>query len=583
MPRRLLLFFFAALVLAACSGEDSVDEPNGPGPDPDPDPVFDIDIVRFRVWTLEAGGAEKLRWMGTWEGPLAESPEQTRWPWVGYGRSFRVDWKAFSKDQPIQSIEYRVSQNPFGPWLDAEGAQADFDFANNVDAELLAGEVCPEGPDCVGQLRLDSGRHQIQVLATTTGERELAPEVGLLEIELNYPPSIELVIDPRTGPDDPLASPVVSWIKADGSIHRAALAEGDSVPSGATVRLRVRGFDRLDSTTDTDSFCCDERLDPEAPLTSFQGTTEFVRSDPEDDRDTLFTIFGPTSADSVLTMDVGPFDYMARVRARDEHGRRGESTTFSFVAGFPPPPPTLDLPDGGTGLLNPDRAPGPGEVVFTKSDPVVLGWDQDVGDWFDDDSLPLRLGGFWYEIPLIFRGEAHPRARDVSMAPPPDASVQSTAYSDHVRSFAYEIIHENDPDNANSEGIGDRDDYFIRVDEIGALDLIGDRTWRIFLPDLLFTNPDFFDPGGSCGNAELCAIGARILEQLGEYEVRFRSHTTRVGSTFHQESPQAERDLILDLQRHGRFSEWVSSSCSLQIAFTDGSGQITGLWPPDTP
>lgn len=585
MSRRLLFVLFAALVLAGCSGSDSVDNTSGPGPDPDPDPdpQFDIDIVRFRVWTFEAGGTEKLRWIGTWEGPLAESPEQTRWPWVGYGRSFRVDWKAFSKDMPVRDIEYRVSQLVDGPWIPLNGDQAGFEFANNVEFDLLAGEPCPEGQDCVGQLRFDSGRYRIEVKARTTGLRELDEELGRLEFEVNYPPSIEMVIDPATGPDDPDASPVVSWVRADGSIHRAALAEGDSVPSGAIVRFRVRGFDRFASTVDTDSFCCDERLDGAGPVSNFQGMTELVWADAEDDRDTLFTLFGPTAADSVLVMDVGPFDYIARIRARDEHGRRGESTTFEFVAGFPPAPPTLNLPDGGVAYLNPGRSAEPGEIGFVKSDPVSLGWDPEVRGWYDDPELDLQLSGFWYEIPLAFRGDPDPRVQDVSTSRPPEASSQSNAYSDHVRSFAYEILHEDDPDNANAEGAGDRDDYFLGVDEIGALDLTGERTWRIFVPDLLFTNPELFDPAGNCANADFCAIGERLLQRLGEFDVRFRSHTTRVGSTFHQESPQARRDLVLDLQRHGRFSDWVSLRCAVRLAFTDAGGTITGLWPPDTP
>lgn len=583
MPRRILLLLFAALLVSACSGDDSGGDVGGPGPDPDPDPdpQFDIDIVRFRVWTLEAGGAEKLRWIGTWEGPLEESPEQTRWPWVGYGRAFRVDWKAFSNDLPIRDHEYRVSQREFGPWFSVEGAQADFDFANLLEADLLVGESCPEGPDCVGQLRFDSSRYRIQVNATTTGDRQLDEELGVLEFEVNYPPSVEMVIDPATGPDDPDASPVVSWIKTDGSVHRAALVAGDSVPSGATVRFRVRGWDRFASTTETDSFCCDEQLDASGTAVSYHGRTDFVWSDAEADLDTLFTIFGPISEDAVLSMDVGPFDYIAAIRALDEHGRRGASVEFPFVAGFPPVPPTVNLADGSTGLLNPERDAQPGEIQFELSEPVSLGWDPVIG-WVDEN-MPVTLQGYWYEIPMSFRGLAHPRVRDVSTDPPPDASVFSEEYSDHVRSFAYELVHEDDPFNANTEGPGDRDDFWLPVDEIGELDLSGDGTWRIFVPDLVFTNPEFFDPEGDCVSEDFCAIGRALLEQLGEFEMRFRSHTTRPGSTFHQESPAASRDVILDLQRHGRFSDWVSLRCSVRLAFTDAGGAVTGLWPPDTP
>jgi hypothetical protein len=580
LSRRLLLLIFAALVLAACSGDDSGPDVQPPGPDPDPGPEYDIDIVRFRVWTLEAGGVEKLRWIGTWEGPHQESPEQTRWPWVGYGRAFRVDWKAFSRDLPILSHEYRVSQLEFGPWLSVDGPEADFDFANLLDEDQFPGESCPEGLDCVGQVRFDSGRHRIQVNATTTSGRILDEELGVLEFEVNYAPSIELVIDPATGPEDPDASPVVSWIRSDGSVHRAALTEGDSIPSGSTVSFRVRGWDRFASTTETDSFCCDEQLDSSSNILNYHAMTHFAWADAEDDRDTLFTLFGQASEDAVLSMDVGPFDYNAAFRALDEHGRRGESANFSFVAGFPPVPPTINLPDGGEGFLSPEREPLPGEIQFVRVGPVSLGWDTELNDWLDAD-LPLRLSGYWYEIPLSFRGEAHPRVRDVSTAASPDASKLSTEYSDHVRSFAYELVNEADPFNGNGEGPGDRDDYFLAVDAIGELDLTGAGTWRIFIPDLLFLSPELFDPSDDCD--DFCMMGARLRELLGEFEMRFRSHTTRPGSTFHQESPQAGRDVILDMQRHGRFSEWVTLQFSVRVAFTDESGQVTGLWPPDTP
>jgi hypothetical protein len=583
VTRRLLFVIFAVLVLAACSGDDSGNNIPGPGPGPDPDRRFDIDIVRFRVWTLEAGGAEKLRWIGTWEGPLEESPEQTRWPWIGYGRAFRVDWKAFSRDLPIRDHEYRVSQLEFGPWIEVDGAAAGFDFSNFLDADQLVGESCPEGLDCVGQLRFDSGRQQIQVQATTTSGRILDEELGILQVEVNYPPLIELIVDPATGPEDPDASPVVSWVQSDGSVHRAALAEGDSIPSGATVSFRVRGWDRFASTAETDSFCCDEQLDSSSTTLKYHGMTDFAREDPDGARDTLFTLFGANSEDPALSMDVGPFDYTAAFRAIDEHGRRGESARFSFVAGFPPEPPAVNIPDGGSGLLNPERDPLPGEIQFVRTGPVNLAWDPELNDWIDAD-LPLRLSGYWYEIPLSFRGKAHPRARNVATAPSPDASEFSREYSDHVRSFAYELINERDPFNGNSDGPGDRDDFFLSVDAIGELDLTGTDAWRIFVPDLVFLSPGLFDPEGDCvGGDAYCAMGTRLLEQLGMFEMRFRSHTTKPGSVFHQESPEAGRDVILDLQRHGRFSEWVTLQCSVRLAFIDEAGQVTGLWPPDTP
>ena len=174
-------------------------------------------------------------------------------------------------------------------------------------------------------MRFESGRHRLQVKAITSDDRELDEELGLLEFEINYPPSVEFVTDPAAGPEDPVAAPVAWWSRVDGSVEYVALSQGDTIPSGATVRFRLRGEDRLRSTTDTDSFCCDEPLDSASLAVSFHSMTNFVRESIDGGRDSLFTLFGPTSADSLLTMNVGPFDYAAVFRARDEHGRRGAS------------------------------------------------------------------------------------------------------------------------------------------------------------------------------------------------------------------------------------------------------------------
>jgi hypothetical protein len=586
---RLLLF---ALLLAACSSSDSGDNMSGPDPDPDPDPEFDIDIVRFRVWTLEAPGVEKLRWVGTTEGPLEASPEDTRWPWIGYARAFRVEWKAFSEDDPIRGTQYRVSQSDFGPWLPRErdgtpiwGSDTDFVFENLLEADELGGQSCPEGPDCAGQLRFESGRHRLQVRAVTEADRELDEELGLLEFEINYPPTTEFVEDPATGPENPLSAPVAWWKRVDGSTEYVALAEGDTIPSGASIRVRLRGADRLRSNTAADSFCCDERNDSAVPEVSFQAFTNFIRENPDGVRDSLFTMFGPTATDSIFTMDVGPFDYGAVFRARDEHGRRGDAVGFSFVAGYPPQIPTTGFQDGSSAILSPVRDPQPGEIGFVRAELATLSWDPVLQDWIDDPDLDTTLEGRWYEIPLQFRCEPHPKVRDLSPLAPPEASPFSSGYSDHVRSFAYELIHEDDPDNDLADGPTDRDDLYLTTETLGELELTGEQVWRIFIPDLVFTNLELFDPNGECVGPvpDYCGIGAGLLRRLGEFEFRLRGKTTGATSTFHQEAPQARRDVLMNLTDHGRFSPWMSRTLSVRIATNDDNGQITGIWPPESP
>lgn len=591
MPR-LPLWFLAAtsivLLIAACSGSDSTDPTVIPIVDPDPE--FDFDTIVFHVITLEAAAQERLRWIGTSEGPLQDSPEQTRYPWIGYGRGFRVEWKAYSKDLPIIGTRFRASQSEFGPWLPADsrgnpewGQVSEFLFENLRTADDLAGELCPEGPDCDGQLRFDSGRRHFEVRALTEDGRELDAEMGLLEFEINYPPTVELIEDPASGPEDPDASPVAFWTLRDGTIRYVALAAGDTVPSGATVRARVRGQDRLRSTSETDSFCCDELIDASGTALSYHAFTKFYRVSIRGIADSLFTLFGPTSADSVLYMPLGPFDYEAVFRARDEHGRRGESVSLGFVAGYPPLEPATGIPDAGRALLHPGLDVAGNNVLFERIIEQTLAWDPLLQDWSPDPDLPLKFTGTWFEIPLRFRGEPDPRVVDVSENPPANASQFSTAYSDHVRSFSYEIVHEQDPDNEIGDGPGDRPELFFNVDTIGSLDLEGDQTWRIFVPDLMFGSPELFDPAGACANEDFCAIGAWLRARLGDLELRVLSRTAGFGSAFHQESPRAARDLIIDLAEFGRMSPQMVSHFSVRLAITDESDQVIGYWPPEQP
>lgn len=587
-PRpRLHLLALLLTLLGGCSSDSG--GPGGPDPDPDPDPAFDIDIIVFRVWTLETGGVERLRWVGSVDGPLPDSPEPTRWPWVGYARGFRVDWHAYSEDDPIAGTRYRVSQLDSGPWLPVGrngakewGTVSEFQFENLLDAATLPPEGCPEGPDCVGDLRFDSGRHRLQVQAITTGMRELDASLGELMFEINYPPSATVVFDAASGPEDPFASPVAYWTLTDGSQRYVALAEGDTVPSGATLRARVRGRDRLRATTDTDSFCCDERLDASAEEVRFQANTGFVRETARGLRDSLFTFVGAISADSVFTMPLGPFEYSAGFRALDEHDRRGAIVDLDFVVGFPPLLPTAVIEDGSRVLLHPEREPAAGEGEFRRGAAATLIWESGLQDWSEFGSGTSH-DGYWYEIPLRFRGEPDPRVLEVSAVPPDDAPVGSLDYSDHVRSFAYELVHERDPLNLILNGPADRYDWFLDADRPGELDLEGARAWRLFIPDLVFQFPQYFNPEPECLDGDFCAIGFYLRERLGEIELRVRSRTTASTSAFHQNSPEARRDLQVDLSESGRFSPVLTRHFEVRLALTDPEGQLIAVWPPASP
>ena len=82
----------------------------------------------------------------------------------------------------------------------------------------------------------------------------------------------------------------------------------------------------------------------------------------------------------MFTLPLGPFDYSAQFRARDEHGRRGDIARVDFVAGYPPLVPDATIGDGAAVRLHPERDPAPGEGEFARSAPVTLKWASSLGD-----------------------------------------------------------------------------------------------------------------------------------------------------------------------------------------------------------
>jgi hypothetical protein len=264
----------------------------------------------------------------------------------------------------------------------------------------------------------------------------------------------------------------------------------------------------------------------------------------------------------------------------DEHGRRGDPVEFSFVSGFPPLRPTVGFEDGETAWLNPDFDFAENEIEFDRISDQRW-WDEQSSEWSTGfiEGAPL-FSGTLFAIPFRLRSEVDPRVSDVSDEPPSDAPEGSVGYSDHVRSFAYELTHPSDPDNSIANGAGDRMDRYLSVDSYGSLDLEGDRTWTLFVPDLFFTNPEYFEPGEECGSAPFCEIGNWLLDQIGSLHLKVRSRTVDSGSSFYQLSPMPARNLIIDLADYGRFSPELDMHFSVQLVLTDDQGNLTGVWPP---
>ncbi len=572
-----------ALSAASCSS-DSVDPPVGGG---------GIgggteDRVELRVYTTEDSG-EILRWVGNSEGPFAESPEATQRPYIGFGRSFRIEWVITSERASITGYQFRPSQVIGGPWLplDANGVtvwgpDTSFSFGNNTAPEVLVGEDCDTGEDCPDRLRFESGLHRFEVVALDATGVESDVDQGRLEFDVNYPPETTLVVDTPSGCDDASKFPQYRVTPVGDDPMICNFAPGDTIPAGAWVTVKLGGFDRVATSVMADSFCCDVRLDPVDPEVRYQGRLQYVAVTDLGLVDSLMVGFAPEADGAELTFLAGPFDYTFIGRTKDEHGRPDRSDVeFSFVAGFPPRVLNVEPAENANMVLK-----GPGtdswpenEVPYTVETDVTRYWDSEILQYFrSPGENRQQTSGSIYRIPLRFVG-----ASDARELPTTDS--EASDFVGAVRAWAYEFSSEGDPDNELPHG-GGLDDIArftnSSAPDVWALD--GDDAMEIFIPFLIWENFDLFDPDGACSVPVLCEQGQYLLRELGRMTVRVRGKTTGLGASICPSPPIDDPSLNdcvseVDLSLRGRRSAIFERRFNLQLGIPDDAGARDFLWP----
>ena len=611
----LALALFAGLGGPIGCSDDPGDPPvdvTDPG-DGDP-PLHDgEDEILFRVYVEDASGNESLRWVGDATGPALESPEPTERPWVPYGRGFRVAWEPDARSAPVVATRFRFYRSaledfflPYaGPDSVAFDETFDYRFANDTPVGALDPAACGSGPTCFGQRRLDSGTHYLEVWSVNANGRVISSG-QTLPVEVNYAPSVRRV-DRPADPDSTFAFP--AWtlaLQGQGRLERA-LTPGDTVPSGARVRVLLRGTDRFETTVaDPDSFCCDVQIDGEAPGSRYKGYTRYaLRERDSGSRVPRNTFVGPTSVDSVLVLTVGPAEYEVVTFAVVERGRQSEPDTLRFVAGFPPRAPSLH-PSQGTEivLLPPEQIPPTGDdgaPSYTVIPNQNRTFDTRFGTWaLNPEAVPIEDRrtefGALYRIPLRLEARADPRVAQV------DRFILGQT-TDLPRSFAYEMLTEFDPLDRFDQGIGDRADGFLDGDAVDAdgrgwLDLAGSGAFEgieIFLPNTVFSAPWLLfpdideNPPGTGSEVDL-AVGERVKADLGRYTFIGRASTTVTGSSFVQSPPAAvgldtrnADDVIEAFGRYGRVGPSTTVEFAVRLRVVPATGADPVIYPPPAP
>ncbi len=553
----LILAGFSLLLLlaglAACSSDE---DPGDGGVDPIIPELADLSI-RFSVYQM--GATERLLWKGTADGPDADSPQRTALPQIPGAEPFRVDWELVDSTVPILGFQYRATQDPREGDLrlprDANdepvwGEVQSFSYENSTPIQFITSR-CPTGGDCPEVLLFGSNEaHTLYVFAATADEQETPESEARLEFEIvNLAPSTELVQDAE-----------YPYWRIDGVPHQS-LASGDNIPAGATVVFRMTGNDPDPAV-----------LKLPLPRVRCQGLYQHTqRIGPQREVSTFYST--PSEADTV-EFTVGPFNYTFFGRAVDRL-RTVDPTpvSFEFHAGFAPRVVAI-MPEVGDEVLlrHPDDGTWAQNTVdYGTPQATNRYW---IGGRFYETDLPETevWSGIVFHIPLILTGEA-------------DSRESSAAGFGGARAFAYEWFGENDPDNNLHDGGGwDNSGRFSDANFSDEYRLEGDEGIEIFVPNLLWDFPEFFDADTcvSQPGADFCGVGAYLRQQLGQITIQAWARHTANNQTMSYWSNTVENDgpeLSLSVGDWGLVSEVFSESFPLHIGLDDGQGGVV-YWPP---
>lgn len=572
-----LLLSCLALSLGAC-GDDPVDPPTHEG----------VDGIVFEVYRSDLEGAELLVWRGTAAGPLADSPERTPIPSIGFGQSFRVQWAAESATAPIVGTKILASSAPGARYLalgeaagEGWGRGTSFHFANEIPASGLEGIECESGPGCPELLRFDAGLCSLSVRAIDRDGRQLEERIGVLRYRVNFAPAARWVVDAA----DPDRAPYWTTPALDGGTLRRAFAPGDTLPSGARLHLLLRGQDRLFGQVRPDSACCDQRLDPAAPSLRFQARALAQWRRPPATSESRQTFYGVLAPDSLLSMLVGPFEYRLSGRVADEHDERSPAAEFVFFGGLSPRLTEMQPFDGAAiELLTPGEpipVDGNGPRYALKS--ARFHWNAALRDWTEFAGEGVQWQGMLYQISLRLRAQPHPVVAQIS----PSSGGDTT---DHVRSIAYELVGEFDPFNRRLNGRGDDIDFFLDVTSAEALDLDDGAGYALFVPDFFWQQPSFFAPEvvgeSGCVSPDLqmfCDMGERMRADLGHFVFRARGSAGAVGTSFPLLPPlpadSTGVEIPVEYQRAAIRTPIREQQFSVRLRVPIEGGTV--LWPPE--
>jgi hypothetical protein len=200
--------------------------------------------------------------------------------------------------------------------------------------------------------RLTSGLHELLVNTIDVAGVEVPSSKQKLSIVVNFDPDTRLLkneIDPLPAAfpglysyDDPRIYPYYRVFNRDGTIDEFTFVENDTVPDRAYAVFKAIGHDDPR----------DLKIDPAAGVTfqaSFDAvglynliapypfTADYGGRDSTVEWEPDYNQCTDCWSSDTLGFEVGPFEYVFKMRAVDEHGKRDLSPdSFHFYGNFPP-------------------------------------------------------------------------------------------------------------------------------------------------------------------------------------------------------------------------------------------------------
>ncbi len=544
--------------------------------------------LRFSVSTEEqtsSGLDWVLRWTGNAVGPDAASPETTQFPFVGFGRRFRIEWEASSPNGPIEGYRFKASQDATVGFTPRDiGGNPQFSSGPEFEQFVYDNSVAPDAfpvevgcdpvtlNDCPPEtLRWPSKDYRLRVTARDVALVESEAVAGELRFEVNYPPESSILADSNF--------PNFKLPVSGGTANSGTFAALDTIPSGSYARFRMAGFDRYPDSIPPDDpfgssefgvFCCDDRLDAGTPEVRFQGQLVFLADKGQGRVERFQTLFSNAIAADTLGFDVGPFTYTFLGRTEDEHGRRDpEASTFQFVGGFPPSIENTSPAAGDTILLRSPPQTWPGnDFPYDPPTTVTRWWDGVQYLPFECTDCP-SVAGFLFKFKFRFQGAPDFREPDTT-----------------VRSWTYSMQSEFDPNNLFQNGPAESADFsFFTSSSSGSLlQFDNENAAELFIPSQAFFLPQLFD--SSSPNEFQRQLGAEMKRGLGQHVMRVLGRTTTFGDMFKLYSlvrPGSGTPFVnLDMSDKGRRTPVADIPFTVLLGIdSDFDGVIDRYWPDE--